>query len=159
MTAESDAGLPLAPLVTVAVLGALHFLARPLLVSWWGAPDLAVAGVLVATLHLRGGQAAVAGFVLGLLDEAMGLEQVGPLAALYALAGYLGARSWEVIMAETWLFLPLYLAFGSWMLILANTYLTSFDLSWNYALTEAPVSAVLTAAVAGLASRAAGGSG
>lgn len=136
-------------LVAAVLLACTHFLLRPLLAGWWGTPDLVVAGLLVMTLHHRPAAAATAGFVFGLLDAAMGLEELGPLAVAYAVAGYGAGRAWEFFFADARLFLPLYLVSVSLVLLVIHHIVTTSDIMWNFILLEAPVGALLTAAVAG----------
>lgn len=144
MRAEEESGR-LSALAAVAALAALHFLLHPLLSSWAGSPHLVTAAVLVAGIRLRPGAAALTGFSLGLLEEAMILAGPGPLAALYAAAGYVSARSWTLFFAETRLFLPVYMASGGWILIVVNNVITSYDLTWSFIFLSAPLAGLLTA--------------
>ena len=146
-----------AALVGVVLLVLLHFLARPYLLGWWGSPDLAVAGLLVAALHLRPGWAAGVGFVLGLLEGAIALGGIGPLAMAYAVVGYGAARSWALLLADIRLFLPVYFFLGGWLLITCNQWVTTSDLTLGFIFLRAPLAALLTAAVAGIAEAAGGG--
>lgn len=131
------------------LLALAHFVFRPYLVASWWSPDLLAGAVLVAALHLRAGQAAVVGFVLGLLEGAMALEGLGILASGYAALAYLGARMWDLFYADARLFLPAYLLLGAWTLLLVNTWSTMGDLTWSFSLLRAPVAALTTAAAAG----------
>lgn len=144
-------------LVGAALLAVLHFLFRPYLLSWWAGPDLAAGALLVAALRLQAGRAATVGFALGLLEGAMALGGLGPLAVSYALVGYGAARSWGVMFADVRLFLPAYLFTGGWMLIVLNQWIITGDLTWSFTLLRAPVAALLTAIVAGAVETAAGG--
>lgn len=144
MRAGAEGGR-LSALAAVGALAALHFLLHPLLSSWPASPHLVVAAVLVAGIRLRPGAAALTGFSLGLLEEAMILAGPGPLAALYAAAGYLSARSWTLFFADTRLFLPVYMASCGWMLIVANNAITSYDLTLDFILLSAPLAGLLTA--------------
>lgn len=148
------AGLALAGAAALAVL---HFLARPYLLSWWGSPDLAAAALLVAALRLGAGRAATLGFVLGLLEGAMAMGGIGPLAMAYAVVGYAASRSWGLLLADVRLFLPVYFFTGGWTLICFDQWVTTGDLGWGFVLLRAPVAALLTAAVAGVVEVAGGG--
>lgn len=139
------------------VLALLHFLARPYLLEWWGSPDLAVAALLVAALHLRPGPAAAVGFVLGLLEGAMALGGIGRLAMAYAVVGYGAARSWALLLADVRLFLPVYLFLGGWILITCHQWVTTSDLTLSFIFMRAPAAALLTAVVAGAVEAAGGG--
>lgn len=151
---ERRGGLALAG---AAALVLLHFLARPYLLGWWAGPDLAVAALLIAALHLGAGRGATLGFVLGLLEGAMAMAGIGPLAMAYAVVGYGAARSWGLLFADVRLFLPVYFFIGGWMLIICNQWFTTGDLTWSFSFLQAPVAALLTTAVAGVVEVAAGG--
>lgn len=153
MTAAGRGGPAWRAPAAALALAVLHFLARPLLVEWWGSPDLLAAAVLVLSMGVRPGTAAGAGFVLGILEEAVALGALGPLAIVYAVFGYLGSRSWDLVFTDTRLYLPLYLVFGAWMLIVANWWITPVDLTWRRMLLQAPVSALLTSLAAVPATR------
>lgn len=155
MTDEERVGGGVLAGATALVL--LHFLARPYLLDWWAGPDLAVGGLLIAALHLRAGRAATLGFVVGLLEGAMALGGIGPLAMAYAATGYAAARSWGLLFADIRLFLPVYFFVGGWILIAFNHWVTAGDLTWSFTFLRAPAAALLTAAVAAAVEVAAGG--
>lgn len=148
MSSGEEGGGRLRAVAAVATLAGLHFLLHPLLAGWWGSPHLAVGAVLVAGVRLRPGSAAAAGFVVGVLEEAMVLAGPGPLAAVYAVSGYLSARSWTLFFTEGRRFLPVYLVLGGWILLVANTWIIQSDLTWSFSLLQAPVAALLTALAA-----------
>lgn len=158
MTAEGE-GERLPALAAVAALAALHLLLHPVLSAWPAAPHLIAGAVLVAGVRLRPGSAALVGFALGLLEEAMVLAGPGPLAALYAATGYLAVRSWTLLFTDTRSFLPVYLVFGGWGLIAVNTWITSSELTWSFMLLSAPAAAFLTAAAAAAPAWSAAGTG
>lgn len=144
-------------LAVAAGLVLLHFLVRPYLLAWWAAPDLAVAALLLTALHMRPGRAATLGFVLGLLEGAMAMSGIGPLAMAYAVVGYAAARSWGILFADMRVFLPVYFFIGSLMLIVFNQWVTTGDLVSHFILVQAPVAALLTAAAAGVVEVSGGG--
>lgn len=126
----------------------LHFLLRPLLAEWSVGPDLLAGGLLLAALDLRAGTAAVLGFVAGVLEGAMAGAGMSALSIAYALAGYLGARSWDLMFADARLFLPVYLVLGSWLLqVVPAGVAAEPGLGWGLALLRGPASALLTAAL------------
>lgn len=155
MTSSAGRGgtTPWAVPAATLLLAVLHFLLRPFLTEWWGAPHLLVAAVLVASLGFRAGAAAASGFVLGVLEESVALGPLGPLAIVFAVAGYLGARSWDLFFTDTRLFLPLYLVVGAWGLIVVKWWIVSGDLTWSMIILKAPLGAALTAAAAVPAAR------
>ena len=93
----------------------LHFLFRPVLVSWPVAPNLLVGALLLATLHLRAGHAALLGFGLGILEAAMALEGMGLYALALTLIGYFGARSRDLLFADARFYVFGYLFVGTWI--------------------------------------------
>lgn len=133
--------------LAVGLLGCLHFLFRPILTSWWIAPDLLAASLLVGTLHLRAGQAAVLGFALGALEGWMALAGAAPLSVFFSVAGYVGVRAWDLFFADVRFFLPLYLMMGAWSLTVASAWLTSATMGTEFLLFRAGGSALLTAVV------------
>lgn len=141
------------PTTLIAALLLLHFTLRPLLVGWTGAPDLLAGGVLLAALHARAGTAALLGGVLGLLEGAMALHGLGTSMIVYALVGYLAARSRDVLFSDARSFLPLYVFLGVWA-AQAGQALLGGGLDVPAALVGMPLSAASTAAVCWLAARA-----
>lgn len=134
-------------ILLVVALFSLHFAFRPLLVEWAGAPDLLAGALLLAALRARAGAAAALGFVLGLLEGSMALEGLGSSMLVYTAAGYVAARSRELVFTDARVFLPLYLFAGTWLIqaavgLAAGAGATSGDL-----LLVAPLSATLTAVV------------
>lgn len=113
----------------VAVIGVLllaHFVFRPWLKATPVAPDLLLAGLLLASLRLRAGPAAGLGFTLGFLEAAMALSNPGPYALVYTVAAYASARSRDLLFADARIYVALYLLAGTWLtrvsvLVLADT--------------------------------------
>lgn len=147
MRAGPSASGRLAAWIAVGLLGGLHFLFRPVLTTWWIAPDLLAASLLLGTLHLRAGQAAVLGFALGALEGWMALAGAAPLSVIFAVAGYAGVRAWDLFFADVRFFLPLYLMIGAWALTVASAWLTSATMGTEFVLLRAGGSALLTAVI------------
>ncbi len=135
-------------LVLVASFLLLHFALRPLFVSLPIAPDLLTAAVLLGALSMRAGSAAILGFSLGMLEDAMALAG-GWTALVYTLVAYVGARFRDVIFADLRFFVPLYLFLATWLIHVAIAALTS-SLDVTTGLTIAPADAALTAVAGGL---------
>lgn len=138
-----------AGLAGAILLALVHFLLRPTVTSWLMGPDLLAGALLLAALHVRAGTAAAVGFLLGVLEASMALTDPAPLAAVYAVAGYLGVRSWELLFADVRIFLPTFFVVGSWVLIVVKQWIIVDDMTWYFMGVPAAVAAVLTAAVAG----------
>lgn len=79
-----------------------------------GAPDLLTVAVLLAARQLPGGGAAAVGFALGLLDDAASVTAFGAAAATFTIIAYIGARSRDLFVGDSLLFLTLYLFVGVW---------------------------------------------
>lgn len=143
----------------VALLATVHFLARPALTAEPWAPDLLTGAVLLTALGTRAGAAAVLGCVLGLLEGAMALGGLGGTALAYTVLGYVTARWRDLFFADLPFLLFLYLFVGCWVTKLVMTVVEGAGLGWTYALLSAPLSAALTALLAGTGARLASGPG
>lgn len=132
-------------LVTGLALGHLAF--RPLLVEWPGSPDLLAGALLLAALRLRSGAAAGLGFGLGLLEGSMALEGLGATMIVYTIAGFVAARSRDLLFTDARVFLPLYLFSGAWLVQAAVALASGAGARAETLLVLAPVSAALTTLV------------
>lgn len=101
--------------VFIALLVSVHFILHLTLgMSTW-APDLLTLSVLMAARQLNGGAAAAVGFGLGLLSDAVSLGAFGAGAMTQTVVGYLGARSRDLFVGDSMLFLSLYFFMGAWL--------------------------------------------
>lgn len=101
--------------VLVFFLVVLHFGLRLTLGLDVWAPDLLTLAVLIGARQLRGGPAAALGFALGLLEDAVSLGAFGAAAIVQTIIGYLGARSRDLFVGDSLLFLTLYFFLGAWL--------------------------------------------
>lgn len=101
--------------VFIGLLVAVHFALHLSLGLGTSAPDLLTVAVLVAARQLRGGAAAAVGFALGLLEDAVSLGAFGAAAVTQTVMGYLGARSRDLFVGDSALFIGLYLFLGTWL--------------------------------------------
>lgn len=131
----------------VAALAGLHFTLRPLLVAWLGVPDLLAGALLLAALRLRSSASAGLGFSFGLLEGSMALEGLGGGLVVYTLAGFLAARSRDLIFTDARVFLPLYLFCGTWLIQTAVGLTTGGGATPVAFLLLSPISAALTTLV------------
>ena len=131
----------------VAGLALGHFAFRPLLVEWVGAPDLLTGALLLAALRLRSGAAAGLGFGFGLLEGSMALEGLGATMIVYTAAGFVAARSRDLIFTDARIFLPLYLFSGTWLVQAAIAVASGAGAPAGALLVLAPISAALTTLV------------
>ena len=101
--------------VFIGVLAAAHFALHLSLGIEARAPDLLTVAVLLSARQIDGGPAAGVGFGLGLLEDAVSLGAFGAAAVTQTVVGYLGARSRDLFVGESAVFLGLYLFLGAWV--------------------------------------------
>lgn len=99
----------------ILTLVVLHFVLHLTLGLAEWAPDVLTLAVLLAARQLRSGLSAGVGFTLGLLEDAVSLGAFGAAAMTQTVVGYLGARSRDLFMGESLLFLTLYFFLGAWL--------------------------------------------
>jgi cell shape-determining protein MreD len=136
-------------LAGIIALLVLHFLFRPLLVRLPVAPNLLVGALLLATLRLRSGHAAVLGFGLGILEASMALEGVGSYAFALTLVGYAGARSRDLLFADARFYVFAYLFVGTWLTEIVLLLLGTSPPGPVRLIAGSGADALLTAAVCG----------
>lgn len=98
----------------MALLVVLHFVLHLSFGLGVSAPDLLTVAVLLGARQLTGGRAAAYGFALGLLEDAVSLSAFGAAAVTQTVIGYLGARSRDLFVGDSILFLAVYLLLGKW---------------------------------------------
>lgn len=101
--------------VMIALLVALHFTLHLSFGLGRSAPDLLTTAVLLGARQLTGGRAAALGFTLGLLEDAVSLAAFGAAAAAQTVVGFLGARSRDLFVGDSVLFLMIYIFLGTWI--------------------------------------------
>ena len=79
------------------------------------APDLLVVALLVAAREVDIGQGAGLGFFLGLLDDAFSVLAFGANTFALTLVGMGGARTRDLFVGDSLLFLTSYLVLGKWI--------------------------------------------
>lgn len=100
--------------VLILLLVVLHFVLHLSFGFGIEAPDLLTVAVLLGARQLSGGRAAGYGFLLGLLEDAVSVSVFGAAAITQTVIGYLGARSRDLFVGDSLLFLALYLFLGKW---------------------------------------------
>ncbi len=98
----------------VLVLTFLHFALAPLFDSWFASPNLLLCAVLVSARQLRPGVAALIGFILGTLEDAMAVSHFGLATLLLVIVAYLGSLTRDTFVGEEPLFMGTYLLVGTW---------------------------------------------
>jgi rod shape-determining protein MreD len=101
--------------IVVLVLVLLHLLLH-LGLGWGGwVPDLLAVALLLGSRDLRIGAGAGFGFLLGLLEDAFSLLAFGANAVTFTLLGIVGARTRDLFVGDSALFMVSYLALGVWL--------------------------------------------
>lgn len=113
-------------------------------------PDLLTVGLLLAAREVRSGTAAGIGFFFGLLEDAFSVLSFGANAMALTVVGILGARSRDLFLGDSLLFLVSYLALGTWTRV-ALHWLFAGDEgrgeAWATLVVQAPVVAIYAAGV------------
>jgi rod shape-determining protein MreD len=99
--------------ILCAILIFLHYTLRPLL-SWRAAPDFLIIALLLASVRLRPGVAALFGFILGLASDSVALGSFGAGALAMTLIGYTWSRLKAVFFADHVLLNGFFLFLGKW---------------------------------------------
>ena len=110
---DADVRLPMA--LVVVGLACLHFLLHVGLGAGRAAPDLLTVGLLIAARELRTGQAAGLGFALGLLQDALSVLALGANTLTMTMLGIAGARTRELFVGDSLLFVISYFFIGKWL--------------------------------------------
>lgn len=101
--------------IFIALLALGHFLLHLGLGIGGLAPDLLTVAVLLGARRLSGVAAALLGFGLGLLSDALSLFAFGANAVVFTVLGFLGARSRDLFIGESLVFVAIYLFVGKWL--------------------------------------------
>jgi rod shape-determining protein MreD len=134
----------------LGVLVLLQFSVRSRLGNDRIAPDFLLLALLIYTIGAPPGRGAAAGFVVGLLRDALTPASFGAGALAHTLIGYLSAWGKAVFFAENifvngWLFFA-----GTWLrnliVTVASGTLTSSQLGWELVVWS-PLQSLTTAAV------------
>jgi rod shape-determining protein MreD len=134
-----------------AVLLTLHFYVRPRVFDGRAAPDFLFLALMLIAIRARPGYAAVAGFVFGMVSDALTPASLGAGALANTLVGYLAAWGRAVFFPDNVLVNAGLFAAGVWVrnaIILLASGTPSAQLSSDL-LVWAPLQAV-SSAVAGM---------
>jgi rod shape-determining protein MreD len=136
----------------VLLLTVLHFLLRPFLGDVRGSPDLLLLALLVFAIRARPGQAAIGGFVVGLLVDALTPVAFGAGALAHTVVGYLAAWGKALFFAENVIVSAGFFFVGTWvrdaLVLVVGRHMDQSALFWQLAIWS-PVKA-LTTAIAGV---------
>ncbi len=85
--------------VVVAIMVALHFTLRPIL-DWRAGVDFLTIAVLVVAVRVRPGVAALVGFTIGLVADALAPESLGAGALAMTIVGFAASRLKSAFFAD-----------------------------------------------------------
>ncbi len=142
------------------LLVTLHFFLRLGLGFGSIAPDLLTLALLVTARELRMGSAAAFGLFLGVLEDSFAVLAFGGSAVAMTIVGAVGARTRELFVGDSLIFVVSYLALGKWTRDLLQGLVVGEGVREPFVqvvLIQAPVAAVYLAVV-GMAAVAATGS-
>lgn len=101
--------------LVVGALAVLHFALHLTLGLGGVAPDLLIVSLLLLARHVGMGVSAGVGFAFGLLEDALSLATFGVNTVSLAVVGALGARTRDLFVGDSVLFMVVYLALGKWL--------------------------------------------
>lgn len=114
------------------------------------APDLLTVALLLGSRRLSGAAAAGFGLVLGVIQDALSLFAFGANAVVLTVLGFLGARSRDLFVGDSLLFLAAFLFLGKWLRDVGYDYLAGAAVRGDAVgrlLIDAPIAAAYAAAV------------
>jgi rod shape-determining protein MreD len=130
------------------LLVVLHFTVRPWLGDQRPAPDLLLLALMVYAIRARPGAAAVAGFIVGLLSDALTPVAFGAGALSHTVVGYLAAWGKAVFFAENLAVNAGFFFVGTWMrdllVLVGGGHLEGRQLLWQLVVWS-PLKAATTA--------------
>ena len=100
---------------TVALLVTLHFFLHVGLGLGSGAPDLLTVALLTGAREVRMGVGAALGFAFGLLEDAFSVLAFGANTIAMTLTGAVGARTRDLFVGDSLIFVVSYLFLGKWL--------------------------------------------
>ena len=100
---------------TVVLLVTLHFFLHVALGLGAEAPDLLTVALLVAAREVRMGTGAAVGFAFGLLEDAFNVLAFGANTIAMTLTGAVGARTRDLFVGDSLIFVVSYLFLGKWL--------------------------------------------
>ncbi|HKP30287.1 MAG TPA: rod shape-determining protein MreD [Gemmatimonadales bacterium] len=101
--------------LVLAVLILLHFYLRPRLYAGRGAPDFLLLALLILAFRSRPGGAAIAGFLVGLVEDVLSPSRFGAAMLANTLVAYVAAWGRAVFFADNLLVNFGLFALGTWL--------------------------------------------
>jgi rod shape-determining protein MreD len=99
----------------MALLVLLHFYVRPRLGAARLSPDLLLFALVTLAMRSGPGAGAVAGFIVGLVNDALSPARFGASALAHTIVGYTAAWGRAVFFADIILVTAAFLAVGLWL--------------------------------------------
>jgi len=106
-------GATVRTILLCAVLVFLHYTLRPLL-AWRASADFLIIALLLASVRVRPGVAAILGFIIGLASDSLALSAFGAGALAMTLIGFAWSRLKAVFFADHVLLNGFFLFLGKW---------------------------------------------
>lgn len=106
-------GATVRTILLCAILVFLHYTLRPLL-AWRASPDFLIIALLLVSVRVRPGFAAVFGFLIGLASDSVALGGFGAAALAMTLIGFAWSRLKAVFFADHVLLNGFFLFLGKW---------------------------------------------
>lgn len=132
------------------ILVVLHFTVPPFLGDRRVAPDFLLLALLVYAIRARPGDAAVAGFLVGLLADALTPVAFGAGVLAHTVVGYLAAWGKAVFFAENVVVTTGFFLAGTWLrdvlVLIAGRHVAETVLLWQIGFWS-PLKALMTALV------------
>lgn len=129
------------------LLVVLQFALRPFLGDQRAAPDFLLLALLVYAIRARPGDAAVAGFLVGLLGDSLSPIAFGAGALAHSVVGFLAAWGKAVFFAESVAVNAGFFFAGTWLrdvlVLLVGRHVAGSQLGWQLALWS-PIKALTT---------------
>ncbi len=134
--------------VAFIILLILNYTLRPLL-SWWASPDFLVIALLLVAIRVRPGTAAIIGFLMGLVMDAVSLQSFGASALGMSMVGFVASWLKAVFFADDLWLNAFFFFVGKWafdiVFLIANHKVGGMELV-REAVVRSPVAAAITAA-------------
>lgn len=132
------------------LLVVLQFALRPFLGDFRSSPDLLLLALLVYAIRARPGQAAVAGFLVGLVVDSLTPVAFGAGMLAHTVVGYLAAWGKAVFFAENLIVNAGFFVAGTWLrdllVLVAGRHIDQSAMVWQLFFWS-PIKALTTAIV------------
>ena len=146
----SSRGDGLRLVVVLLLLAVLQFALRPFLGDFRSAPDLLLLALLVFAIRARPGEAAVAGFTVGLMVDSLTPVAFGAGALAHTSVGYLAAWGKAVFFTENLIVNAGFFFVGTWirdlLVIVVGRHMDQTTMLWQLFFWS-PIKALTTALV------------